>query len=54
MAIYRVPGAQKPSPIFQRIKEKIQNLNVDPIIKMFDHLKEIIQKADDLGLRSLN
>ena len=33
---------------------KIPNMDVNPIIKMFDHLKEIIQKADDLGLRSLN
>ena len=33
---------------------KIPNMDADPIIKMFDHLKEKIQKADDFGLRSLN
>ena len=28
-------------------------MDVDPIIKMFDHLKKKNQKADDYGLRSL-
>ena len=29
-------------------------MDVDPIIKMFDHLKENIQKADDFWKISLN
>ena len=29
-------------------------MDVDLIIKMFDQLREKIQKADNLGLRSLN
>ena len=57
MAIYRVPRAQKPSPIFSihtLLSEPKTNMDLDPIIKMFDHLKEKIQKVDDLVLRSLN
>ena len=30
------------------------NMDVDLITKIFDHLKEKIKKADDLRLRSLN
>ena len=33
---------------------RFTNMDVDPIIKIFDHLKEKIQKADDFGLRSLD
>ena len=33
---------------------RFTNMDVDPIIKIFDHLKEKIQKADDFGLKSLN
>ena len=32
---------------------KIPSMDVNLIIKMFDHLKEKIQKGDDFGLRSL-
>ena len=40
--------------LIRRIKEKVCNLNIEPIIKMFDNLKEKIRKADEFGLRSLN
>ena len=40
--------------LIRRIKEKVPNLNIEPIIKMFDNLKEKIRKADEFGLRSLN
>ena len=40
--------------LIRRIKEKVPNLNMEPIIKMFENLKEKIRKADEFGLRSLN
>ena len=40
--------------LIRRIKEKVPNLNMEPIIKMFENLKEKIRKADEFGLKSLN
>ncbi len=32
--------------LIRRIKEKVPNLNMEPIIKMFENLKQKIRKAD--------
>ena len=40
--------------LIRRLKEKVQNLNIEPIIKIFHNLMEKIRKADEFGLRSLN
>ena len=39
--------------LVRRIKEEILMMDINPIIKMFDHLKEKIRKADNFELRSL-
>ena len=39
--------------IVRSIKEKMPKMDIGPIIKMFDHLKEKNCKADNFGLRSL-
>ena len=39
--------------LVRRIKEEILMMDINPIIKMFDHLKEKICKADNFELRSL-
>ena len=40
--------------LIRRIKEKVPNLNMEPIIKMFENLKEKIRKADEFGLKTEN
>ena len=39
--------------LVRRTKEKISKMDINPIIEMFDHLKEKTRKADNFGLRSL-
>ena len=39
--------------LVRRINEEILMMDINPIIKMFDHLKERIRKADNFELRSL-
>ena len=39
--------------LVRRINEEILMMDINPIIKMFDHLKEKIRKADNFELRSL-
>ena len=39
--------------IFRKIQKCAKEFDVNPIIKMFDHLKAKIRKADQHGLRSL-
>ena len=39
--------------IFRKIQKYAKEFDVNPIIKMFDHLKAKIRKADQHGLRSL-
>ena len=39
--------------LVRRIKEKMQKMDISPIIKIFDHLKEKNHRADNFGLRSL-
>ena len=46
-------NAASKATIIRRIKQKIQNMDISPIVKMFDGLKEKIRKADENGLRSL-
>ena len=38
---------------FRRVKEKVPNQSMDPIIKMFHNSDEKNHKVDDLALRSL-
>ena len=39
--------------LVEESRKKIQKMDINPIIKMFDHLKEKICKADNFELRSL-
>ena len=39
--------------LVRRIKEEILMMDINPIIKMFDHLKEKNRTADNFGLGSL-
>ena len=39
--------------IVRSIKEKMPKMDISPIFKVFDHLKEKIHKADNFGLTSL-
>ena len=44
----------KKAHLIRRLKLKIPNMDISPIIKMFDNLKQKIHKADKNGLRSLS
>ena len=39
--------------LVRRIKEKMPKMDISPIVKIFDHLKEKNCKSDNFGLRSL-
>ena len=39
--------------LVRKIKERIPKMDINAIIKMFDHSKEKNCKADNFGLRSL-
>ena len=39
--------------LIRKIRKCVKEFDMEPIIKMFDHLKPKILKADQQGLRSL-
>ena len=46
-------SAENWDQLIRKIRKCAKEFDMDPIIKMFDHLKAKIKKADQHGLRSL-
>ena len=46
-------SAKNREQLIRKIQKCAREFDMDPIIKMFDHLKAKIKKADEHGLRSL-
>ena len=46
-------SAKNRDQLIRKIQKCAKEFDMDPILKMFDHLKAKIQKADLYGLRSL-
>ena len=46
-------SAKNREQLIRKIRKTAKEFDMEPIIKMFDHLKTKIMKADEHGLRSL-